>query len=378
MNKNQKKIIGSVAILMATLGLYTQCVIEPPKSATPKKVNALTQQSTTSQSSPTNTNTVNPTPTPVPTSTPVVVAPPSNAQNHFDTQVKIAFENNCMLCHTAPVNNPALPGPLTIFTYSEMLRMLNNGTSRDNNQLINKIRNIVSHAGGNRCPQGLTDTVCNMVRGWWDQEHPTVTPTPNPTNLPVGQITSVTNMGKVTGWAADPDSLTSAVTVNFYVDGPSGTGVQIGSTIANLSGFNGGYSGNHAFQFFIPVTYRDGTTRTLYAAISDNAMDVALSGSPVSFTAYASTVEGFNYYENTLKPQLTSRCASCHTIGYDQHFSSLLNPPPVSGGTATNNEMINMPNGRHSGNNHPGGNICGTKDGVPCSLIQTWWNLEFN
>ncbi|GAB4023865.1 MAG: hypothetical protein Fur0010_27100 [Bdellovibrio sp.] len=379
MSDRNKKIASALLGLFAILGLYTQCVIEPPKSATPKKINATTQQSTATNTNSNSNVAPTPTPPPVPTTQPwPTVAPLPVAQTHFETQIVPLFQMNCSACHAPPVNNPALPGPLTIFTYSEMVRMLNNGTSRDNNQLMNKIRNISSHAGGNRCPGGLTDTVCNMVRGWYDAEHPNVTPPPNPANLPTGQITAITNLGKVTGWAADPDSLGTAVTVNFYVDGPAGTGVLIGSTTANLAGFNGGYSGNHAFQYYIPVSYRDGVTRQLYAAIPDTQGDISLSGMPMTFTAYASTVAGFNYYEGTLKPLLTNRCANCHTIGYDQHFASLLNPAPAVGGSATNNEMINMPSGRHGTKNHPGGNICGTKDGAPCAQIQTWWNLEFN
>jgi len=370
-----KKITLAFLSVVGLLFGYTQCVIEAPKNATAKKINTSTNLSVSNPTS--NTSNTSPTPTPTPGTTPGVTQLTGNQL--FDQQVKPLFESNCFACHAPPVNQPILPGPLTIYTYSEMLQKLKLGTTRDSNSLMNKIRNITSHSGGNRCPQGLTDVVCDAVAKWWDFENGGTTTTP-PTNttLPTGAVTSITNMGKVTGWAADPEDLNSAVVVQFYVDGPPGTGTRIGGITANQSGFNGGYAGNHAFQYFIPVAYRDGVTRQLYATVTDTTGDIALTGTPMTFTAYASQVNGFNYYTNTLKPILTNRCASCHTIGYDQHFASLLSPSKAAGGTQTNNEMINMPSGSHMGKNHPGGNICGNKNNSPCSEIQTWWTLEFN
>ena len=252
-----------------------------------------------------------------------------------------------------------------------------NGTSGTSNQLMDKLQGLPAHAGGNRCPGGVTDMICELVGQWWQRENPGNTGNGNGnSNDPTGSILAVSATGKVTGWAADPLDTGSAVTVNFYLDGEMGTGTFIGSVQADDAGFNGGYPGSHAYTYYIPISYRDGSAHQLYAYVTNGQTDVALMGSPWNFNAYTSTVAGFNYYNGTLKPILMTQCSSCHAIIYDVHFSSLLSPTPAQGGSITNNEMINMPSGSHNGNNHPGGNICGSKFNSPCSEIQTWWNLE--
>jgi hypothetical protein len=265
-----------------------------------------------------------------------------------------------------------------------------NGTSGADNELINKIQGIIGHAGGNRCPGGVTDTVCQVVADWYQQEMAAPAPSPNPTPAPTptpppvngvtGAISVITSTGKVTGYAGDSTDPNKTLGVNFYLDGPSGAGILLTNTPiqANLAGFNGGIAGAHAFNYFIPILYRDGISHTLYAYADDNGIETELMGSPYTFTAYTSTIEGFNYYNGTVKPLLDQRCSQCHAFTYDQNFSSLLTPSPANGGSMTNNEMINMPSGSSMGNNHPGGNICGTKDNSPCVEIQMWWDLEFN
>lgn len=382
-NKDPFKIIFVLIFLAMTLGSFTHCVIEPPKSATKKNA-----RSTSSVSQPTSTDVVSGTGDPLLPS-PSDPSPLVGGELFFEEVVKANFENNCMACHADPSTNPPLPGPLSIYNYDQMKVKLLNGSSGTQNELIQKIQDIIGHAGGNRCPNGLTDSVCQVVTDWYQQESqavvtPDPTPTPVPTPDPVtgvtGMVSVVTSQGKVTGYAGDTTNTSKTMGVNFYADGPSGAGDLLNDNPvqANLPGFNGGISGNHAFNFYIPFDYRDGFSHTLHVYAVENGEETELQGSPYTFTAYTSTVEGFNYYLGTVKPLLDNRCSSCHAFSYDQNFGSLLTPSPANGGSMVNNEMINMPSGSNMGVSHPGGNICGSKDNSPCVEIQRWWELEFN
>jgi hypothetical protein len=383
------KIIFVLIFLAMTLGAFTHCVIEPPKSATNKNSRATSSVETTTADVPYFPTQVTPTPFPTPT------APMGNPGLDFFNQTVLPnFQNACMVCHADPSTNPPLPGPLSIFNYNSMRVKLLNGTSATDNELIRKMQNILGHAGGNRCPNGATDTVCQVVVDWYSQEQapvnptpptvpvPTPTPTPPPVNVNgvTGMISVVSSTGKATGYAGDTTVPTKTLGVNFYLDGPSGAGILLNNAAiqANLSGFNGGIAGAHAFTFYIPILYRDGVSHTLYVYADDGGIETELQGSPYTFTAYTSTIEGFNYYNGTVKPLLDNRCSACHAFSYDQNFSSLITPSPANGGTMTNNEMINMPSGGSMGRNHPGGNLCGSKDNSPCVEIQMWWDLEFN
>ena len=47
-----------------------------------------------------------------------------------------------------------------------MREKLLNGSNATDNELIRKMQGILGHAGGNRCPGGTTDTVCQVVVDW--------------------------------------------------------------------------------------------------------------------------------------------------------------------------------------------------------------------
>ncbi len=379
--KNQSpRILITLITLGTMLAAFNHCVIEPPKKATKSSARSVSSES----SSDTNTATTPDTPQQnngsgspsVPTPT---VPALSQGEEFFNNTIEPAFQNQCMACHTAPVNNPAVPGPLSIFDYSQMrVKLLNGGAT--NNELIRKVQGMISHVGGNQC--AANPTICQNLQDWYAQEINQPTTPPPPTNGVSGMVSVISPLGRVTGYAGNLSDPTETIYVNFYIDGPAGTGVLINNEpiAANEAGFNGGISGSHAFTFFVPVLYRDGVEYQLYAyAVNrDNGEETALQGSPYSFSAYVSSIIGYNYYVNTVKPLLDARCASCHAFSYDQNFSSLLSPSPANGGSERDNEMINMPAGSHMGRNHPGGNICGSKDNSPCVEIQQWWQNEFN
>ncbi len=106
---------------------------------------------------------------------------------------------------------------------------------------------------------------------------------------PVGALDNVDADGNVGGWAVDPDASAQAINVNFYIDGPVGTGSFIGTATADLPRAGTNYQGNHGFTFSIPDTWRDGQPHTLYAYGVDATGDAngLLTDAPRSFTLYS-------------------------------------------------------------------------------------------
>ncbi len=122
------------------------------------------------------------------------------------------------------------------------------------------------------------------------------------TGSPYGWLDNVdTTEWKAKGWSFDPDNSSASNTVHFYIDGPSGTGpgsgTYIGQTVANTPrpDVNAvfGITGNHGFEFTIPVEHRDGAQHTLWAYGLDTGSDgpTNLSGSPKIFTFSPNTIQ---------------------------------------------------------------------------------------
>ena len=302
----------------------------------------------------------------------------SNAYSYYEDVVRAKLESqSCFLCHSA-----AGGAPLTVGSYDDLKAMMMDGTSYLDSSLNKKMIGTIAHGGGVKCTTSSAG-VCGDFSNWYtlefsqnNQPTPTAPIAPSVTNGVSGSIDVVSALGKLNGWAGDSLNPNSSLTVEFYIDGAKGSGVLMGSTVANLPG--GRVSGNHGYIFYIPSRYRDGTAHQVFAyAINENGQEVPLSGSPKTVYTYSPSLTGLEYYETSVKPLLNS-CMGCHAVNYDQHFNSLLSPTPSGGGSAINNEMINMPAGSHNGKSHPGGNICGNKNNSPCSEIQTWWEIEFN
>ncbi|MBK23279.1 MAG: hypothetical protein CME70_04670 [Halobacteriovorax sp.] len=375
-NRKWLQVIGSVTLVLTILFSYTHCVVQSPKKTARKSASSEDEQ--VSGNSGTN-NTGNNTNNNNNNNNNNTGGNTTAAEDFFEQTVKTTFENNCMFCHDLPQNNPPVQAPITIYEYQNMRQMMMVGTSGVQNNLMNKIQGITAHTGGNRCPSGVADPICDVVIQWYELENPGSNNNNNNTNTdPTGDILDITSLGKITGWAANPSNVGELVTVKFYLDGQQGgAGTFIGSTIAANPGFNGGYAGNHAFQFYVPLSYRDGTTHQLYAYASSNNQDYLINQTPITFAAYTTSSAGFNFYQANLRPILETQCSSCHAVNYDIHFNNLLEPTPAAGGTATNNQFVRMPAGSFNGLGHPGGNICGSVNGSPCNLIQQWWTIEF-
>lgn len=192
-----------------------------------------------------------------------------------------------------------------------------------------------------------------------------------------GAVLNISVVGEVEGWAVNNDDVTQTVTIKFYLNGLPGAGTEIGTTIANLAGYDGDTPGDHRFRFQVPAANCNGSTYVLFAIMSQDTLEKEIVNKPDNFTAYTSQQAGMNYYISTLRPALTG-CESCHVgeVNYANHYLKILDPSPAEGGTATNNRLIIKASG---GDNHGGGNLCpGGIDTAPCSLMQAWWHTEFD
>lgn len=280
----------------------------------------------------------------------------SSGASFFAKTLMPMFTGDCATCHADPRMNPPQRGPLSIFSYDAMLPLLNDGNSAANNRLMRKVRGEETHGGGNRCTSGATASPCKEIAEWWQLEHGIASGFD-------GRISSVSVMGDVVGYAVDTRDESITVTARLFVDGQLSV-----ETIADKTGSDGNYSGDHAFRVALPASVRDGKEHTLTLQVGD-----VVVGSPLKFTAYAPKDNGRTYFMNTVQPALDRACRRCHAIQYEVQYSALLTPAPNKGGTATNNSLINSA----AGENHPGGNVCGGKNGNPCDLFQTWWTTEF-
>lgn len=106
---------------------------------------------------------------------------------------------------------------------------------------------------------------------------------------PWGGLDAALNCDQVLGWAQDPDTPTTPIRVDFYVDATTSTSFA-GSVMANQ---NQGRSDlapigaqNESYTFSVPAKYRDGVTHTIYAFGIDSdgsGATMLLTGSPKTF-----------------------------------------------------------------------------------------------
>jgi hypothetical protein len=323
-----------------------------------------------------NNNGVHATPTPTASPTPGPGPGNQSARDYFNNTVKVDFNSKCQSCHNhGPFESGAKDD---IFDYSSALNYLSEGTAANDNAIYNSARGMSPHTtSGDLCPAGA-DQLCNDIQHWYDLEDITVgnVPTSGPRGTFVGTFTG---NGTFRGWAVDPGNTNASVTVSFYT-GPMGTGTLIGSTMANAVIPPSGLPGNHGFSYTLPDSYKDGTSKTLYAYFTPLAggAPVMITGSPKTYKIYLSKQAAVDYYNNTLKAGLQSSCGGCHDNGAsfmtaDNFFLRVAeSTTPPFGATATNHIVIQ----KAMGVDHNGGQRC-TAGTSPCNLMINWWNLQF-
>lgn len=180
--------------------------------------------------------------------------------------------------------------------------------------------------------------------------------------------------GNATGYARDTARANQSIYVEFYIDGPAGTGTFGGSVLANVNRtlFP---SGPYGFSFPIPAQFRDAKLRRLYGYAIDptTSQRAPLDASPQAFIA-GTNQAGIDYFNNSVKPAFQASCTSCHG-NMDDYYTyklKIMIPSRFDGGSATNNSLFN----KAVGQGHGGGNRCGSPNSAPCSVFSQWWNLE--
>ena len=127
-----------------------------------------------------------------------------------------------------------------------------------------------------------------------------------------GAISFISDFGRVSGWAMDESLPSTTVTVEFYVNGSKGGGGTFAGSI-NATDFAQGIRNGHGFAYDLPAQFRTGSASSLYVYAVLQGREVALANGTL-FAAYIPKAAGQAYYESTLRPLLSSRCANCHGI----------------------------------------------------------------
>lgn len=284
----------------------------------------------------------------------------------FFLQTVVPVFNLCQRCHAAetiPVERDR--GPISIFEYEPMLKMLNE------NKLLPMIRGTLegrAHPVNDPCLAGLNSSPCKEVVRWWDHEFGDDPSKASERPLiDYGQIVSISSSGLVTGWALNPRALTETVTVRLMVEGN-----LIAQVEANLDTFDADAPGPHGFEYSLPPNLKDGQRRQLIAQIIiDETLD--LEGSPYSFASVPQNPLGKEFFDQNVNRLILANCG-CHgnSLDYEFAWEKLVNPIPTEGGSATNNRLYLKAAGQ---TNHAGGNAC-SNNGT-CDAITQWWQQEF-
>lgn len=295
---------------------------------------------------------------------------PTTGPSYYSQIVKSKFTQKCSACHVEGFPNSL--GPITIYDYAAMKLKLNSGSSSTSNALMDKVRNLVSHTGGNLCPGGLNDTPCKEIAAWWGLENGSSTvPPPNNGLVLRGGIEFNTVNGMLSGFAADPARLNDIVTVTFYVDGAKGAGgIMLGSVSANLSSFDPNYP-NRAFAFQLPNTYLDGRSHNIYAYGRTSAVaEILLLNTYFVAISYAKSA---NWNTSAVANNIRTTCNSCHNLDIQTAYDMVANPLKARGGTTTNNDLYRFAS--NAGGVHGGGNVCNRNN--VCQSIPSYWTQEF-
>ncbi len=198
---------------------------------------------------------------------------------------------------------------------------------------------------------------------------------------PEGRVNGIdATSGIVSGWVYDQNTLNQSVTVEFYFDGPVGS-VQMAAGSPVVANVQRAFTpvGPYGYSYNIPQQYKDGKQHLLYVYGLDTTNGTRsllkisdFASGPSSFFV-GSTAAGMSYYNSTVQPSLASACGNCHGPNYIVDKARMALPSKFSGGSGTNNNLYRKGMGLDG---HGAGNRCGS--GPPCTLINTWWGLEFN
>ncbi|MFK7828098.1 MAG: hypothetical protein AB8G05_28370 [Oligoflexales bacterium] len=311
------------------------------------------------------------------------------SKEYFELTLAPLLENDCISCHVGPrVPNDQLAGPRgdeEIYVVEVMFERMTDGTSSTANAFYNRASNADNdHPGGDRCAvdQAICDSIIQFGQLWYEDDGSQAPKDPEFGLLNLAETASVSNYaGYISGWAFNSVQAADQVMVEIY-NGTAAAGTLLVSTLADgpATPIDGTEipAGNHEFSVKIPNEMIDNGNEmdiNAYAVING---DRILIGN-VKETYYAPQNEEF--FQNNIASIVEGNdCGGCHSAGrtLDGIYSSMVNPKPSNGGTATTNMFyLNLANVSMAPNEngHAGGNVC--NQGNICNLIQQWWDLEF-
>ncbi len=124
-------------------------------------------------------------------------------------------------------------------------------------------------------------------------------PAPAPPIAPLRGYLDSVSCNAIAGWAQDPGSAGTAIPVDLYVDGPSGSGTPLGRFTAgndrpDLCSAIG--SCNHGFAIQPPASLYDGHAHSIYAygiAVTPGAGNLLLTGAPETLHCAAALTGDF-------------------------------------------------------------------------------------
>ena len=303
----------------------------------------------------------------------------------FEASLLPIINSNCSSCHKADSSGSA---PASIYQTTTLEALAKKGTSGSENDLIKKLRNLISHGGGNVCPKGTAEVPCSVFVNWANPMYSSSLPTtPSgvlpkdminailpPSSLDYGYFRSTDLTGQIDGFAFDKSNPALQVPIEVYTAPYSAGSTPLLSSSANAIGSSGGVAGNHRFALNIASNLPASGKVTIYIyAVIGNSRK-ALGDSPKTFSVYKKNPEGKAYFDGTAKGIFTASCerAGCHgPRAYEEMYLNLLNPAPDGGGTATNNLLYR----KASGGAHSGGNVCASNPLV-CPTIVAWFQKE--
>jgi len=181
--------------------------------------------------------------------------------------------------------------------------------------------------------------------------------------------------GGITGYAYNSNNPSQLISIQFYINGPMGSGTYLGSVDANQVLIAEGNADGFSFQ--PAAAYMDSAPRKLYAYMVPSGASSAtlIGGAAVDYFAGADS-RGLAYFNANLANTLATQCVKCHGNTWSNYYTTrgnLGDPTPLSGGTATNNTFYQFIS--NQGGVHPGGNQCSGNN--LCNEVETWYSMDF-
>ncbi|MBC86288.1 MAG: hypothetical protein CL677_03835 [Bdellovibrionaceae bacterium] len=315
------------------------------------------------------------------------------SREFYDNTMLSQFEARCTSCHADP-RDGGVASKGAVFDFDRIRDNLIQGESAIANDLINRLVDPAVHDPSpdmgnpiinNLCPDGSAEGLCYDIVLWWNvtihgDENATspFLPGAGPGGgggggaLSQGTMAEVSLLGRVSGFARNPDDAAEEVDVLIYVGGDASTGTLIATVTADERGPGGSQSG-HYFSYQLPSEYLNGNSVTVYAYSMTDDPENLLEAAPKTARAWEINEDAESFWASNIEPELSQRCSRCHTNHtYEGRFFALSSPLPGEGGSSSNNLIYNKVSGQTG---HSGGTFCSGSS--LCSNLQNAWNLQF-